>query len=236
MIPLIPLYLRYDRFLKMRAFRYKTKELSQALRELSSPEFDEIKQANLIDCLTRKVFTLSTNEFNFMLVQLNKVGGFSQPADFLYVFQILKKYMADYEYYKEWKFNTEQELKSYLNSLHYFVKELTSKFLKDPNCIKFGAEFAERSSPFWSEQILKFDLSNFMWLSQSITNLNKIIPVQAIDTIKAHLVKQLPEITNSTDKMQVQTLLEINKSLHILSENKIEELTKKVELMKDSSN
>lgn len=220
--------MKYERFAKLKAFRYQIPELIKVVDELDSPVYKTLKQVNLIDVLIRKVHSLDLREISLLLIRLNQTGGFIKANDFLCVMQFLRKIIANYEYYRTWPFEKNNQCSSYVNVVAFFVKEFINKFRNEKKVAEFASEFVGRSGIFWSEQLRSFPMEQKLWLCKSIGNLNIVTPVECINKITAELIKDIPEIMSLTSRKDLKNALDMNKVLRILNENQIEQLKQKL--------
>lgn len=208
-------------------------EFFDALHTLGGKRNAALRQANLADTIVRKCFSFDIKEFAFHLCALAGNGGFVRAEDFNYVMTTIKRYVAGYEYDKQFPFQTPLEIASYTAVITFYISEFTSKFANDQKAAAYAGDIFNRSFDFWCENLDKFDASQTVFLAQGIGQLGSAVKSTKLPEFASKLQPKVADLASSTLYGNLQALLKVNEFFRVLSPKQLENVSQKISEFKN---
>lgn len=224
-----PLYYKFRRLDNLRGFRYPLPQFLTAVRQFPGDQHRFMRQANLIDVLVRKVFSLNLVELREHLVLLRVNGGFLRAEDFVYVMSYLKKLTSHYAYYKEAPFKNREESWGYATLVSFYAQEFTQKFHYDPAAMAQATDFVTKSLPFWLEHMNRFSDAELLQVGMAIAQLSRKVDLPQKSDFTAKLLPRIESLMKKEKSAALHALQEMDLTFQVLTPNQRDALKQKLE-------
>lgn len=228
----------YDRFVKLKSYKYSEAEFFEQLQRLDRTKDAFIIKENLKAYLNRYYATMNIHYTWKFMRELNAFGGLDNDEEYEIHLNNLSRYVAHYEYYNKTPFTKETEIIAFVNIVKLMSNSYNGRFFVYSRVNEIYDSFVQRLYKMIVAELDSF--SHFLQLlnlANVFINANNTKKDLDVKVIVDRLGQKLKAYNNELRAGEIITLLKIHSVESFLSDAEFNRIKQSVtNIIADESN